>query len=62
MIYLVEGYDLPFSGQASFCRNKPFFEHTKIWFKDMIYLSQNMVEGYDLPILKNLQNFLFYMV
>ena len=29
MIYLVEGYDLPFSGQASFCRKKPFLDIPK---------------------------------
>ena len=53
MIYL-------FFGQASFCRKKPFFEHTKIWWRVMIYLSQNMVESYDLPIPKNLQKNSFF--
>ena len=56
MIYLVESYDLPILGAGFFLQKEAFFfEHTKIWWRVMIYLSQNMVESYDLPISKNLQ-------
>ena len=61
MIYLVEGYDLPIFWAGFFLQKEAFFEHTKIWWRVMIYLSQNMVESYDLPVSKNLQKNSFFL-
>ena len=60
MIYLVAGYDLPgggiwstcFSGKAPFCRKEPSWQNFP-WDYDLPPLG--MVEGYALPISKNLQ-------
>ena len=61
MIYLVGSYDLPIFWAGFFLQKEAFFfEHTKIWWRVMIYLSQNMVESYDLPIPKNLQKNSFF--
>ena len=60
MIYMVEVYDLHFFGRLLSAERSLFLNITKIWWKFMIYLSQNMVAVYDLPMSKNLQKNRFF--